>query len=55
MPWECREGRAKHLWVVGGVSHEEGISKKVGEVLERGKGRQAWKSSVHVKIHEWLG
>lgn len=55
---ECREGRAKHSWVVGEVSQEEGISKAVGEVLENGKSREAWKSSVHLRICEcfgWIG
>lgn len=53
--WERREERAKHSWVVGEVSHEEGVSRKVGDVPEHGKSRQAWKSSAHVKIHEWPG
>lgn len=49
---ECGGQLSREVW---GVSHGEGISRAVGEVVENGKNREEWKSIVHLRICKWLG
>lgn len=40
------EGKGQLSWEVRGVSHEKGIRRAVGKVLENGKNEEGWKSSA---------